>query len=146
MSHHLYTQLSRLTNALTTHKNDNEIFSQRNKYAVGSMALDINGNIIAVSFNSYKKTHPMMKELASKTDRKEAIYLHAEVGSIIKAKGQAKTLIVARLSAKGDVALARPCPICQMAIKAASIEEVFYTNNEGELVLFNQDRDEEEII
>lgn len=146
MGNHLYNHLKRLETAMKKHKEENPIFNERNKYAVGALAIDGSGSIISLAFNSYQKTHPMMKQLASKTKRKEAIYLHAEVSALIKSKGQAKTIIVSRLTANNNIALARPCPICQMALKQAKIDQVYYTNNDGELVLFNLDIEEEKII
>lgn len=142
----LYAQLERLQKALLKHKQENPVYSHRSKYAVGALTLDSNGSIISIAFNSYCKTHPYMKELASKTSKKESCYLHAEVAAIIKAKGKAKTLLVTRLTAKNTVALARPCPICEIALREAEIENVYYTNNDKELILFNWDRLEERAV
>jgi tRNA(Arg) A34 adenosine deaminase TadA len=142
----LYLQLDRLTNALLKYKKENGVLFQRNKYIVGALALDSNDSVIAVSFNSYIKTHPYMKELAGKANRHEAIYLHAEVSALIKARGNAHTIVIARLTANDNLALSRPCSICEMALKEAKVENVYYTNNDGELVLFNMNRNEEKVI
>jgi len=142
----LYLQLNRLTNALIKHKKDVESYSQKRKPIVGALVLDNNSSVIAISFNSYIKTHPYMKELAGKVHRHEAIYLHAEVSALIKARGNAHTIVIARLNADNKLALSRPCTICEIALKEAKVENVYYTNNNGELVLFNMDQNEEKIV
>jgi deoxycytidylate deaminase len=131
----IFTNLDRLAFALRKHTRENEIYSKRNKYAVGAMTMDSSGKITSIAFNSYTKTHPKMKEYGCMCNKKEAVYLHAEVSAIIKAKGKAKKIIVARYNAKGKFAMAKPCPICQIAIKEAEIDEVYYTNTNGEISL-----------
>jgi tRNA(Arg) A34 adenosine deaminase TadA len=103
------------------------------------VALDDNDNIIAMGCNSYVKTHPRMKELAEKVGRGAKQYLHAEVSCILKACGQAKTLIVGRLLKDGSWAMAKPCEICAMAIAEARINVVYYTGKSGELILYKED-------
>jgi len=107
-------------------------------YVVGAVALDANRNIIAVSSNSYVKTHPYMKILADKTGNDARQYLHAEVSAIIKGRGCVETLIVGRILKDGAWAMAKPCEICRMAIAEAHIPTVYYTNDAGELVLLEE--------
>lgn len=126
-----YTALDKLHGYLVPMEN-------QGAYLVGAVALDGNDNIIAMSSNSYSKTHPYMKELAEKVGNDAKQYLHAEVSAIIKSHGKAETLIVGRLLKDGTWAMAKPCEICAMAIAEADIDTVYYTGESGELILFKE--------
>lgn len=121
-------------------------------FFVVAAALDRNGRIISIGQNSYVKTHPMMKRFVLKAvpivyydsevtvarsrylDKLEQVYLHAEVSALVKTRRKAHTLIVARVNKKGRFVMAKPCKICQLAIKDAGVAHVYYTNKEGELI------------
>lgn len=106
------------------------------RYEIFATCYDRQGRVISVGTNSYKKSHPLMKELAIKTLRNpHKVYLHAEVSSILKA-GDKKihSIMVQRFTAEGKPALAKPCPICQEAIRMFGIREVKYTSSSGEIV------------
>lgn len=94
-------------------------------------ALDKKGRIIGVGSNSYKKTHPIMKELAFKAGLDNAehkLFLHAEIQAILKAGDQnIDTICVARKGRKNQPLTAKPCQICEEAIKLFGIKNVFYT-------------------
>jgi len=93
--------------------------------------------IVAIGMSQYK-THPFQNEY-KKNDH--AVYLHAEVDAINKAK---KRLSAAELSkssiyicrVKKDVTrkkdtfgIAKPCSGCSKCISAHGIKNVYYTNN-----------------
>lgn len=135
-----YRALSILAKKLKKHKD--EVKDKQNKnYYVGAITLDKKNNPLAVGFNSYTKTHPYQKELAEKVaieEKKEQAYLHAEISALLKSAGKAQSIIVARIgNDESEYKLAKPCPVCQEAIKQAGIETVFYTNNGLDLVLLN---------
>lgn len=89
---------------------------------------DKRGRVIAVGYNSYTQTHPKQKELACKAGLPEKEYLHAELSSIIKSKGKAIHKIkIERYDKNGNPKLAKPCPICELAIKQANIKFIEYT-------------------
>ncbi len=133
-----YRALDVLAKKLKLHKNM-EKDTQNKNYFVGAIALDSKGTPICVGFNSFTKSHPYQKKLSERIpiiNKREQIYLHAEISTLIKCKGEADTLIVARIGMNENIfRLARPCPICQEAIKQAGVKKVYFTNNEGELVL-----------
>ena len=135
-----YSALRILTKRLIEHKR--QVENEQNKnYFVGAILLDRRGNIISSGTNSFCKTHPYQKKLSEKVvikHKREQIYLHAEISALVKCNTTPYTIIVARIGKNESVyRLAKPCPICQEAIKQAQIKKVYYTNNNGDLVLFN---------
>jgi tRNA(Arg) A34 adenosine deaminase TadA len=110
------------------------------KYHMGAVAISKTGHILSYGFNSYSKTHPLQyKHSCLSNDRHGRIYLHAEISAIVKAKKEIDTLIVTRMLKDNSFAIAKPCPICQSAIREAGIRKVYYTNYNGELILLNNE-------
>lgn len=110
------------------------------RFRVAAIALDSKGQILSIRSNEYTKTHPKMAHLAFKQKLEDKIYLHAEVAAIIAAGWRQKrihTMIIVRVLKDGALAMAKPCPICQQAIKEARIKHTFYTDRQGSLVLLN---------
>ena len=99
------------------------------KFNVVATIYDKRGRVIAKGENSYKKTHPYQGELADRHGRKGQIYLHAEVAALVKLKdwSRAYMIKVERYGKKGDLLIAKPCPICQAAIDRAGIKRVEHT-------------------
>jgi len=93
---------------------------------------DKKGRVLSIAQNSFTKTHPKQAEFAIKVNLPHACYLHAEVSAIIKAlkKGIPYKIKIERYYKNGDQALAKPCPICELAIKAANIKKVYFTSTE----------------
>ncbi len=76
----------------------------------------------------------MQKHWASKTTKPDAIYLHAEVHALMRARYQlhlVHSLHVFRYDAHGNPAPAKPCPVCQQAIAWAKIKHVYFTCEDG---------------
>lgn len=93
-----------------------------------AIAVDKKGKVIAESSNSYIKTHPLQAKFAKLVGLEDKCYLHAEIATIIKAKGQqVSKLYVARVDSKGNPCLAAPCPVCNAALKKYGISSVEYT-------------------
>lgn len=91
------------------------------------------GKIVAVGKNQ-TKTHPVA---ALYGKHEEAIYLHAEVDAINKAKKRlgslSKTeLYVMRMKQDGTIGLSLPCEGCSRCIVAHNIPKVTYSNDNGE--------------
>lgn len=89
--------------------------------------------ILGQGMNS-RKTHPLQYAFSQSHLK---IALHAEVSAIIDAlrnndKEELKgaTIYVARVLKNGSRAKAKPCPICERAIKAYGIEAVHWTEYE----------------
>jgi tRNA(Arg) A34 adenosine deaminase TadA len=57
--------------------------------------------------------------------------LHAEQ-KVLRKSGLYSTMWIARVTKGGQIALARPCKNCQMAIKQAKVKVVYYTINNNE--------------
>jgi deoxycytidylate deaminase len=109
------------------------------EFNIGAIVVDKKGQILSMGFNSYTKTHPI-QYLYNKDIRKNRIYLHAEISSLVKCStlnSAAHMMIVARLGRDGKIHLAKPCEGCYRAIVDSHIKHVYYTNDYGELVLMN---------
>lgn len=94
-----------------------------------ALCLDKKGRLLSESPNQYEKSHPYQYQCSCIVGNEEAIYLHAEISAIIKCKDRTKIdkLVVVRVGNTGKPLLAKPCPICQIAIKDCGIVSVEYT-------------------
>lgn len=97
------------------------------RYDITALAYDKRGKLLAVGRNSYVKTHPLQAKYGAKVGKPKAIYLHAEMDALIKAKGKAHKLVVLRYDNQGKPANAKPCAICQTAIRDFKIKRVEHT-------------------
>lgn len=87
-----------------------------------------NGKVLSTGYNSYVKTHPKMKQLATQCSLPHKEFLHAEIAAIIKCKkGKPYKIKIERYGKDGRPLNAKPCPICEAAIKMAGIKFVEYT-------------------
>jgi tRNA(Arg) A34 adenosine deaminase TadA len=93
------------------------------------MIYDKRGRVLSVGQNSYVKTHPLQKKLASRVGQPFKERLHAEVAAIVKCRdlSKAHTIKIFRFNNDGRPALAKPCCICESAIKEAGIKNVIHT-------------------
>ena len=105
------------------------------KFCIAAATLDRQGKLIAIGLNSSVKTHPLMQHYCTKIHNQYKIFLHAEISALVRSQREVHTLIVMRLNKAGQIALAKPCPLCQMAIRDAGIKKTYYTNNANEIVL-----------
>lgn len=94
---------------------------------VTALAYDRRGRLLSVGLNSYTKTHPMQAYYGKKSGREAAIYLHAEMAALVKARGKVYRLVVMRYNANGKPVLSKPCPACQLAIKDFGVQHVEHT-------------------
>ena len=80
-----------------------------------------------------------MKQLAVKLGLpQEMIYQHAEVAALLRA-GDKKVhrILVQRFDSQGNPKLAKPCLICQEAIKLWGVQVLEYTQEAPELMRVN---------
>jgi len=96
------------------------------KQQVGCVITNKQGRIISKGHNMMK-THPMQKRYAKKAGNEMAIYLHAEMSALVKCRDVPHTIYISRRMKNGETGLAKPCPICAMAIKEAGIKNIIYT-------------------
>ena len=99
------------------------------KHQVTAIIYDRRGRVLSVGQNSYVKTHPLQWHHAVKTGHPHKQYLHAEISAIVRCRnlGKAWRMWVSRVGRDGQFRLAKPCPVCESAIKAAGITIVDHT-------------------
>lgn len=101
---------------------------QRNSFRVGAVLVDRN-KIITAKANSYK-THPLLKKYSAWP------FQHAESACLISHgidNCQDLDLYVTRVTRKGEITMAKPCPACEALIKDTSLRNVYYTDWKGNL-------------
>lgn len=99
----------------------------KKRFEITAFAYDKRGKLLAVGHNSYVKTHRLQAHYAKKAGRPQAIYLHAELAALMKARQPVHRLVVVRYNADGSPGNAKPCEICQLAIKAFNVKHVEHT-------------------
>jgi len=95
--------------------------------------------IVAASCNYDKKSHPVQHWWAQKTaelygkDFSEKVFIHAEIGAMVKCKTDADTIIVCRVGGHGrdELRNARPCKICSAYLMYSNIKHVHYSTDNG---------------
>ena len=99
----------------------------RKKYAITALAYDKRGRLLSIGKNSYVHTHPLQAFFAKKAGRPQAIYIHAELSALIKARKPVYKLVVMRFANDGSPRNAQPCAACQAAIKYFGVKKVEHT-------------------
>jgi tRNA(Arg) A34 adenosine deaminase TadA len=96
---------------------------------ITAIIYDRKGRVLSIGKNSYIKTHPLQAKYANKVGLPEKQYLHAEIAAIVKCRDLAKAhkIEVLRVGRDGSFLLAKPCPVCQSAIKASGIKHIEHT-------------------
>ena len=98
------------------------------KQLILAKCFDKKGNMLSSAYNSYRCSHPVQAYFAKRVGMPERIYLHAEILAILRAKGKKiYKITVERYNQAGEKLLAKPCPICEEAIRAYGIQIVEFT-------------------
>lgn len=97
------------------------------KYEITALAYDRRGRLLSVGRNSYVRTHPLQAKYSRQAGRPQAVYLHAELAALVKARAPVHRLVIMRYHINGQPALAKPCPACQLAIKEFNVKIVEHT-------------------
>jgi len=105
------------------------------KFQMACILFNSKGDPISWAHNSTIKTHPWQGKLAKKVGFPERVFLHAEIAALIKAREDVHTLVVARVLKDGTPAMAKPCPVCQEAIRLSGVHAVAYTGKNGEIIM-----------
>ena len=104
----------------------------KKRYFITAKCYDKKNNLISTGTNSYTKSHPLQAHFAKLANCPEKTSLHAEIHAIVRAKdSKVHKIVIERYDAEGYTALAKPCPVCQEAIKAFGIKLVQYTTADG---------------
>jgi tRNA(Arg) A34 adenosine deaminase TadA len=87
---------------------------------------DKRGRVLSIGKNSYIKTHPLQAKHAHMTGLSDKLFIHAEISAIVRCRDLSKAhkILVTRVGRNGDLLLAKPCPICQSAIREAGIKYI----------------------
>ncbi len=88
---------------------------------------DKKGRVLSTGKNSYTKTHPKQAMMAARCGHHHKVYLHAEMAALIRCRGEAYKIKIERYNRKGAPLLAKPCEICELAIREAGIKFIEYT-------------------
>jgi deoxycytidylate deaminase len=104
---------------------------KRQTQSVTAIIFDKKGRVLSVGKNSYVKTHPKQAEHARKVGLPEKVYLHAEMEAIIRCRdlSRADRILVTRVLKSGKYGNAKPCPVCQSAIKEAGIPNIEWSES-----------------
>ena len=99
------------------------------KHELTAIIYDKKGKVLSIGKNSYIKTHPLQARHAERVGLPDKQFLHAEIHAIARCKDLSKAhkILVTRFGRTGEPLLAKPCPVCQSAIKAAGIELIEHT-------------------
>ena len=97
------------------------------RFSITALAYDRKGKLLSVGRNSYVKTHPLQAHYAKVSNKPHAVFLHAEIAALVKARGKVYKMVVTRFNSKGQPVLARPCSICQLALKDYGVKEIQHT-------------------
>lgn len=103
--------------------------AKRKRYVVIARAYNAKGKILAVARNSYTKTHTLQAHYAKKVGRESAIFLHAEIAALLKAREPVSKMEILRMTVDGKPALAKPCDACSLALQEFGVKEIIHTIN-----------------
>lgn len=101
----------------------------KQRFDMTAIIYDKRGRILSVGKNSYVKTHPLQNHYACKVGLPDKQFLHAEIHAIALCKNlkKAHRIVVMRFDKNGEPKNAKPCPICESAIRAVGIKHVEHT-------------------
>ena len=101
----------------------------KNKFEITAIIYDKRGKVLSVGKNSYIKTHPLQNKHAKLVGLPHKQFIHAEISAIVRCKNLARAhrILVTRLGKNGESLSAKPCPVCQSALKSANIEIIEHT-------------------
>lgn len=96
---------------------------------ITAIIYDKKGRVLSIGQNSYVKTHPLQAKHALQAGEPHKQFLHAEIAAIIRCRDLSKAhrIFVSRVGKSGKPVLAKPCPVCESAIRAAGIKFVEHT-------------------
>lgn len=101
----------------------------KKRFSITATIYDKRGRILSIGNNSYNKSHPFQAEYANKVGLPDKIFLHAEIHAIVKCKrlDKAHRIVIERYDSRGNPKIAKPCPVCETAIRENGIKIVEHT-------------------
>lgn len=106
--------------------------STADQHKVSCACYDKRGRLIATAWNQPGKSHPRQAHYAKLAGQEDRIFLHAELGALIRCREDPYAIQVVRIGPKEYPKASFPCPICLRAIEEAGVKEIYYNNNKGE--------------
>lgn len=100
---------------------------RRQQYSITALAYDKRGRLLSVGHNSYIKTHRLQAKYSKRAGKPDAIYIHAELDALIKARGEVYRLRIIRYTKDGKPACAKPCAACRLALEDWGVKIVEHT-------------------
>ena len=99
------------------------------KHNVTALIYNKRNKLVSMGKCDYTKSHPLQAKHAKAVGQDYKIYLHAEIAALVKLKDWSKAhrIEVFRYTKDGKPANAKPCKICERAIKFDGIKEVIHT-------------------
>lgn len=101
--------------------------TERSRQNVIALAYNKRGMLIAIGNCRYDKTHPIQARFAKMANTPKKIYLHAEIDALIRAREKVHKMHIMRKLKNGKFGLAKPCPVCQLALEAYKVKVVTHT-------------------
>lgn len=101
----------------------------RKKFLIRAKITDRKGNVLSIAENSYSKTHPIQARFANDVGLYHRIFLHAEIAALVKLKPNSKPfkIQIERFHKNGKPANAKPCSVCEAALRHWGIKHIEYT-------------------
>ncbi len=98
------------------------------RHTVTASVYDRKGRLIATAQNNYSRSHPVQAHFAKLAGLPYKVYLHAEIAALLKCGDKIPYKIkVERFHKDGSAAMAAPCSICLLAIKAWKVKYIEHT-------------------
>ncbi len=99
-------------------------------------AVIVKGNLLVSTGYNQQKSHPKQAAFNEMYSLREdsSHYLHAEIHALIRSGREdleGADIYVFRENRNGELANCRPCEVCRQALKAAGIDRMYYTTEEG---------------
>ena len=98
------------------------------KHVIKATTRDKRGRVLSIAHNNYAKSHPIQAHFVKLAGLPLRKYLHAEIAALLRCKtAEVYSIHVERYDSSGNPKLAKPCPVCELAIKAYNVKQVTYT-------------------
>ena len=99
----------------------------KGKHRVAACCYDRKGRVLSYGTNSYTKTHPKQLRFATEAGNACKQFLHAEIAALVRCREVPYKIKVIRVGKNGELKLAKPCPICSLAILEAGVTLVEFS-------------------
>ena len=104
----------------------------KKRYVITASAFDKKGRVICSRQNVYSKSHPFQKHCAVLAGEPYKEALHAEIACLIASKRKdVDKIVVLRYDALGRLKLAKPCKVCEVALRIYAVKTVVYSTEDG---------------